>query len=126
MIERYVHLNPLCDKVVLKKLLSSTPKHFRWGGADLFKVATADGKRVMVVIETNSCPSGQKSMPGTSTSVSQGYYDLITTSFKPLASNQNLPKGGLAVVYDKNEMEASGYAAAMADVMGEKVIFNRL
>ena len=34
---------------------------------------------------------------------------------------QHLPKGGLAVVYDKNEMEASGYAAELANVMKEEV-----
>ena len=30
-------------------------------------------------------------------------------------------KGSLAVVYDKNSMETSGYAAAMADIFGEAV-----
>lgn len=29
--------------------------------------------------------------------------------------------GGLAVVYDKNLMEASGYAATLAEVMKEKI-----
>lgn len=29
--------------------------------------------------------------------------------------------GGLAVVYDKNLMEASGYAATLAEIMKEKV-----
>lgn len=34
-----------------------------------------------------------------------------------------MPKewGGLAVIWDKNEMEASGYAAVMADLCDEKV-----
>ena len=32
-----------------------------------------------------------------------------------------LPKGGLAVVYDKNPMETTGYAAALADAMKEPV-----
>ena len=29
--------------------------------------------------------------------------------------------GGLAVIWDKNEMEASGYAAVMADLCNEKI-----
>lgn len=29
--------------------------------------------------------------------------------------------GGLAVVWDKNEMEATGYAAVMADLCGEEI-----
>eukprot|EP00894_Picocystis_sp_ML_P000974 jgi/Pico_ML_1/51491/g2515.t2 len=33
-----------------------------------------------------------------------------------------VPGGKLAVVYDKNLMEASGYAAALADLMQEEVI----
>jgi hypothetical protein len=32
-----------------------------------------------------------------------------------------LPDGVLAVVYDKNPMEAKGYAAALADVAKEQV-----
>lgn len=44
-------------------MLKSDPKHFKWAGADLFNVTTSKGDRHMVVIETNSCPSGQKSMP---------------------------------------------------------------
>jgi hypothetical protein len=30
-----------------------------------------------------------------------------------------LPKGDLAVIYDKNVMEVTGYAAALADITGE-------
>ena len=33
-----------------------------------------------------------------------------------------LVDGCLAVLYDKNPIETSGYASAMADVMGEKVL----
>jgi hypothetical protein len=43
-------------------------------GADLFKVVDEDGNRQLVVIETNSCPSGQKSMPGTAHESSRGYH----------------------------------------------------
>lgn len=34
---------------------------------------------------------------------------------------QKLPKGSIAVLYDKNPMEASGYAATIAEVFKEKV-----
>lgn len=70
----------------------------------------------MVLIETNSCPAGQKSMPKLAGhDDSRGYRVLIEKTFKPLVDKHtaigDLPFGGLAVVYDKNHMEASGYAA---------------
>jgi hypothetical protein len=34
---------------------------------------------------------------------------------------QKLPEGSIAVLFDKNPMEASGYAATIADVFKEKV-----
>jgi hypothetical protein len=37
--------------------------HFKWAGADVFVTASALGNRRCVVVETNSCPSGQKSQP---------------------------------------------------------------
>ncbi len=37
--------------------------HFKWAGADVFVTASARGNRRCVVVETNSCPSGQKSQP---------------------------------------------------------------
>jgi hypothetical protein len=39
-----------------------------------------------------------------------------------LQSAQDLPEGILAVLYDKNKMEASGYAAVLADLTGETVM----
>ncbi|MEZ4988254.1 MAG: hypothetical protein R2795_25040 [Saprospiraceae bacterium] len=51
-----------------------------------------------------------------------GYRLLIERTFKPLIPKQGKEfQGVLAVVYDKNEMEASGYAESMADVMQEPV-----
>ena len=32
-----------------------------------------------------------------------------------------MPKGALGVIYDKNVMEVTGYAAALADITGEEV-----
>jgi hypothetical protein len=118
----------------------------------------------MIIVETNSCPSGQKSMPlldesdelggyGTvirtafrhliacstdetslATSSSSSMSSRLHTIFPSTTSRMNMAnsdyynhttdtsiKGDLAVVFDKNPMEASGYAAAMADVYNERV-----
>lgn len=37
--------------------------YFLWSGADLFSVTDDQGKKQIIVIETNSCPSGNKSLP---------------------------------------------------------------
>lgn len=122
LIKRYIHLNPQVDAEVLKDILNYQSKHFHWGGADLFYVTTELGNRKMVVLETNSCPSGQKSMPARSDSDEhRGYRYLIENSFLPTLKKKRLPKGALAVIYDKNYMETSGYAATLADLTGEDV-----
>jgi len=79
----------------------------------------------MVVIENNSCPSGQKSMPLVDDNQEQGSYRLmVERTFKPSLKNlRNKIKGGLAVIYDKNPMEVSGYAEVIADVMQEPVYY---
>ncbi len=122
LISRYCHLNPRVDPRALRELLSYQPRFFRWGGADLFHVTSADGRREMVLIETNSCPSGQKSMPIPSDDREQGgYQTLIEQVIKPLCKKAKKSKGVLAVLYDKNPMGNSGYAAAMADGFQEQV-----
>jgi hypothetical protein len=136
IINRYCHLNPSVSAVALTKLLSTPPRYFRWSGADLFNVTTTKGKRAMIIVETNSCPSGQKSMPMASASNDDnddGYHVLMRTSFKTMIEEREaakglppLPAGGLAVIYDKNPMEARGYAAAMADVFKEPVYLAEL
>jgi hypothetical protein len=119
---RYCHLNPRVDPERLEQVLSYRPTYFQWAGADLFHVTTAAGNRQMVVIETNSCPSGHKSMPQPSDIDEQGGYRvLVERAFLPMVAGRRLPKGGLAVLFDKNEMEAEGYAAALADATGEPV-----
>ena len=79
----------------------------------------------MIVIETNSCPSGQKSMPALSETDEHnehgGYRMVIESAFKDQLSKADPSLGGLAVLYDKNEMESSGYAAVLADVSKEHV-----
>lgn len=116
IIERYCYLNPAVDRAALTELLVYKPRHLQWAGCDLMHVTTPRGERQMVVIETNSCPSGQKSMPLLEEVQEQGgYRALVRNAFAALLANKRLPEGELAVIFDKNEMEASGYAAAMAD-----------
>lgn len=79
----------------------------------------------MIVIETNSCPSGQKSMPFLSKTcegnAQSGYRRVIESAFENQFSKADPNLGGLAVICDKNMMESSGYAAVLADVAKEKV-----
>lgn len=122
IVQRYAYLNPKVDGAALSQLLNRSTKFFHWGGADLFYVTTEQGNRQMVVLETNSCPSGQKSMPPKSDGDEhRGYRSLIEDSFLTLIKGRRLPKGVLAVIYDKNPMEVTGYAATLADLSGEDV-----
>ncbi|MFK7924917.1 MAG: hypothetical protein AB8H47_23355 [Bacteroidia bacterium] len=123
IINRYCHLNPLVDRDKLREMISYKARFFLHSGADLFHVTDAKGKREMVVIETNSCPSGQKSFPLLDDNQEQGgYFKYMSETFAPaLKARRSKIKGGLAVLYDKNEMETTGYAAAMADVFKENV-----
>ena len=76
----------------------------------------------MICIETNSCPSGQKSMPWPNDhSERAGYRLVLEQAFMPAVQAIDAALGGLAVLYDKNGMEASGYAAATADLFNEPV-----
>lgn len=122
IIKRYSHLHPQVDPEFLREILKYKCKHFFWGGSDLFYVTTEAGNRRMVVLETNSCPSGQKSMPErTDADEHRGYKFLVENSFIPELKKRRLPEGGIAVIYDKNYMEVSGYAATLADSLQEEV-----
>lgn len=102
-------------------------RYFQWAGADLFATTSDRGQKRLVVVETNSCPSGQKSMPLANEDMEHaGYRTLLEKAFMPSLragkfNGETLPEGILAVLYDKNKMEASGYAAALADLAGEPV-----
>ncbi len=122
IVERYCHLNPKVGTADLRSLLTFRPRYLQWAGCDLMHVTTEVGRRHMVVIETNSCPSGQKSMPLFDDLLEQGGYRvLVREAFAGLLAQRRLPEGGLAVIYDKNRVEATGYAAAMADELAEPV-----
>ncbi|KAA3628649.1 MAG: hypothetical protein DWQ02_19100 [Bacteroidetes bacterium] len=125
IITRYCHMHPMVNAEKLREILNHKARYFQWAGADLLNVTTAGGKRQMVVIENNSCPSGQKSMPLMDDNQEQGSYRLmVERTFKPYLKNlRHKIKGGLAVVYDKNPMEVSGYARVIADVMQEPVYY---
>lgn len=120
--ERYCHLHPEIKPEAVRSLLNSVPTYFRWGGADLFVTSNERGVRRIVVVETNSCPSGQKSMPLLDESDELGgYRTLVQRAFLDHLKSRGLPDGDLGVLFDKNRMEASGYAAAIAELSGENV-----
>ncbi|KAJ3263656.1 hypothetical protein HDU77_010303 [Chytriomyces hyalinus] len=123
ILARYSHLNPQINFDILKTLLDYKPKYFRWAGSDLFNVTTSFGQRQMIIVETNSCPSGQKSMPLLSELGNDhgGYGVVIDSTFLQMLDGVDKSLGDLAVVYDKNPMEASGYAAVMAEHAKENV-----
>lgn len=123
IISRYCHMHPRVNPDTLREVMNHRCRHFIWSGADLLNVTNAGGKRQMVVIENNSCPSGQKSMPLLNDNDEQGSYRLLVErTFAPyLKGLRKTLSGGLAVVYDKNFMEAEGYAEVIADVLQEPV-----
>jgi hypothetical protein len=122
ILSRYCHLHPEVDADRLRAVVQQTPRHFRWSGADLFHVTDERGRRRFVVIETNSSPSGQKSMPLLDPYAEQGgYRTLIERTLLPMLKRRKLPAGGLAVLWDKNWMEVSGYASVLAECTGEDV-----
>ncbi len=120
--QRYCHLHPETPYEDILAVLQKESRFFRWGGADLFQTTTDKGIRQTVVIETNSSPSGQKSMPLLEEGQEQaGYRKLLERSFLPAVRKKKSLKGVLAVLHDKNPMETEGYASTLADLAGETV-----
>ena len=77
---------------------------------------------VQVLIETNSSPSGLKSTPlFDEMDEFGGYRVLLERTFLPRVKESTVPNGKLCVLFDKNPMEASGYAAVLADLTKETV-----
>ncbi|GAB4408188.1 MAG: hypothetical protein OHK0039_11090 [Bacteroidia bacterium] len=125
IVQRYCHLHPRVHATKLRELIDYRPRYLLHAGADLFHVTDESGNRKMIVIETNSCPSGHKSMPLIYETQEQGgYRQYIEQTFMPqVRKRRGRQDGGLAVLYDKNPMEASGYAAALADAAEEPVFY---
>ncbi len=122
IIRRFAYLNPSVNADYLSTLLQYKPKYFKWAGADLMHTTTTKGKKQIVVIETNSCPSGQKSFPLLDENKEQGgYKELIEKTFLPVWKKSPIKTGITCVFYDKNEMENSGYAATIADSIKKQV-----
>jgi len=123
MANRYCHLHPEVKPAAVHAALAHSTRYLRWAGADLFHVTTDRGMRLNVVIEVNSSPSGQKSMPlHDDEDDLGGYRTLLERTVMPMLKRRALPEGCLAVLWDKNEMETSGYAAALAEIAGEPVL----
>jgi hypothetical protein len=121
LAERFCRINPQADPQAIRNILSYQPTFFRWAGSDLMHVTNSRGHRHLTVIETNSCPSGQKSMPLLDLNAEQGGYRiLIEKTFRPMVEKVT-EDGVLAVVFDKNPMENIGYAATVAEVFNEEV-----
>ncbi|XP_031554320.1 uncharacterized protein LOC116291298 [Actinia tenebrosa] len=124
IVRRYCMLHPMVSKEKLETLLAYQPRYFLWAGADLMKVASKDGEKKMVLIENNSCPSGQKYMPLVDKEQKHGgYRTFLERTFKTTLNSRRLVQGELAVLYDKNPIETTGYAHAMADLFNEEVHF---
>jgi hypothetical protein len=120
--DRYVHLHPNARPEAVRAALATRTRYLQWAGCDLFLTATDRGERGFVVVETNSSPSGQKSMPLVDEEADcGGYTTLLERTFLPALANKRLPKGDLGVLWDKNWMEASAYAAVLADLTQEPV-----
>ncbi|KAH7298374.1 hypothetical protein KP509_25G040100 [Ceratopteris richardii] len=123
--KRYCHLHPEADRAAVTDVLHRSTRFLQWGGSDLFATTSETTQKRLVVVETNSCPSGQKSMPLANEDVEHaGYRTLLEKSFMPTlrARSAILPDGHLAVLYDKNRMEAWGYAATLADLSSECIL----
>ena len=126
IVSRYTHLNTRVDPVELRRLLAYSPRYLRWAGCDLMHVVDSRSQRkCMVVIETNSCPSGQKSTPLFDDQDEYGGYRTLLQrallSRLESPAEQPIAGGKLAVLFDKNPMEASGYAACLAELTNEEV-----
>ncbi|EME28633.1 uncharacterized protein Gasu_38420 [Galdieria sulphuraria] len=124
IVSRYCHTHPFVDANTLDEVLSCNPRYLRWAGCDLMHTTNNNNKKSMVIIETNTCPSGNKSTPLYEEMEEEGGYRvLLQRSFLPYLkrNDADIPEGELAVVYDKNPMEASGYASALAGLTGECV-----
>jgi len=121
LIKRYCHLHPHANADRLTEVMTTAPRYLRWSGSDIFNVSTEMGVKTKYIVETNSCPSGQKSFPILEEGKEEGgYYRLLERTFLPQVSKR-LRKANdedvVAVVYDKNPERAQDIANVYAAVM---------
>eukprot|EP01091_Cochliopodium_minus_P004153 TRINITY_DN14068_c0_g1_i1.p1 TRINITY_DN14068_c0_g1~~TRINITY_DN14068_c0_g1_i1.p1 ORF type:complete len:512 (-),score=136.97 TRINITY_DN14068_c0_g1_i1:56-1591(-) len=128
ILDRYTHIYPGINKMALRNLLTTQPSHFYYGGCDLFYVTEAKKKgRKMIVLEATSNPSGQKSMPNLKENDDRGgYISMVKRTIKPwydycLKKGRLIKDGIFVVLYDKDGVEARGYALTIAQVLKEEV-----
>ncbi len=134
MVKRYAQLHPKVNKRMLMELLHYKPKHFYWAGGDLFPVTDFNGSQQMVILETNSSPSGQKSRPSggygsyekAMDNADKAGFDIVGRAFvgamEDNAFAHDKANGRVAVLFDKNYKETTGYAATLADLLKENVL----
>jgi hypothetical protein len=124
-IQRYCELYPSVDRAKLTELLSYVPSHLFWAGVDLLNMQSgSDSLAAMTILETNSCPSGQKSVPRRNDTDEGGYESLMRALLEAAAvfePAKEIAGGVLAAIYDKNVLEVSGYAKQLANLSGENV-----
>jgi hypothetical protein len=134
IVERYIKRHPEVNASALLEILRTPCVHFRWSGADLFAVRNKrTGEARMLIIETNSSPSGQSTVPCVRTDPpaihtlpmeNNGFIIMMRDVFKPMVDSFQIEKerGRLCVLYDKNLPEARANAASMAHVFQEDVV----
>ncbi|CAG8489016.1 22412_t:CDS:2, partial [Racocetra persica] len=124
IITRYKNLNPQIDAKILRNCLEYEPKFFTWGASDFFNVIDSNGKRQMIVVESDSSPAGQVTMPSLGINKRHNGYKFITqTAFKQALKGTDPSIGELAILYDvtSDETEATGFAAAISEETKEHV-----
>ncbi|KFD50154.1 hypothetical protein M513_08993 [Trichuris suis] len=120
----YCTMHPQADRHELLRIMNASSKWYRWAGADLIRTVNLKHQERMVVIEMNSCPSGNKSVPFVDWGY-EGYRRVMENGFLPILRSNGtlLPAGGLAVLYDviKQRKESYAYALMLAKLTKEIV-----
>jgi hypothetical protein len=122
LVNQYCNIHPEADPLKLQTILAYHPRFLNWAGSDFFLTTDEKGRKSMLLLEMNSCPAGQKSMPiGEPMDPHRGYGKLVEKVFIRCIEEIPRNRGGIAVIFDKNVMEASGYAATIADILKEPI-----
>jgi len=118
LIANYCARHPVSSRSALLRLLEWRCSNLVWAGCDFFPLRLKEGEPGVLLLETNSCPAGQKSMPAVGNEIGPGGYRRIYDElFAGIPAD-----GPLAVLFDKNEQEARGYAATFATESGRDAV----